>query len=151
MKYEITFQEKPGNHELQILADGIDSYTESHVGPDVRRELVFFLRDTDGSIVGGVQGNHGNYGWLWVDTLWVSDKIRGRGHGTQLMNHIEGEAVKNGCTNAYLNTFSFQAVEFYKKRGYKVFGELEDFPVGHSVCCLRKRLVQSEISHQDDV
>lgn len=140
MKYEIAFQENPAAHELQVLANGIDRFTESHIGPDDRRELVFFLRDADGSIVGGVQGSHGNYGWLWIGTLWVSEKIRGSGHGTHLMNRIEEEAVKNGCTNSYLNTFGFSAAEFYKKRGYKIFGELEDFPVGHSVYCLRKRL-----------
>ena len=46
----------------------------------------------------------------------------------QLMAKIEEEAKKNGCTNAYLNSFSFHAVEFYKKIGYRVFGELKDFP-----------------------
>ena len=151
MKYEVSFTEQAENHELKILSDGIDNDTESHIGPDDRRDLVFFLRDADGVIVGGVQGSHGNYGWLWVGTLWVSDKIRGNGHGTQLMNKIEEEALKRGCTNAYLNTFSFQALAFYKKRGYKTFGELEDFPVGHSVYCLRKQLVQAKVPSQDEV
>ena len=143
MKYEIAFQEDPPEHELQVLANGIDRYTESHLGPDDRRELVFFLRGADGGVVGGVQGSHGNYGWLWIGTLWVADEIRGQGHGTQLMNHIEEKAVQNGCTNSYLNCFSFAAIGFYQKRGYEVFGELEDFPVGHSVYCLRKRLITS--------
>ena len=53
----------------------------------------------------------------------------------------EEEAKKNGCTNAYLNSFSFQGVEFYKKIGYRVFGEMENFPLGHSVCSLTKKLV----------
>ena len=141
MKYEITFQKDPAAHELQILSNGIEGFTESHLGPDDLRELVFFLRGADGAVVGGVQGSHGNYGWLWVGTLWVAHDLRGRGHGTLLMNRIEAMAIDNGCTNAYLNSFSFSAVGFYKKRGYEVFGELEDFPVGHSVYCLRKKLV----------
>lgn len=143
MAYEVTFQQNPTAHELQILANGIESYTESHLGPDDRRELVFFLRDADGAIAGGVQGSHGNYGWLWIGTLWVAQEIRGKGLGSQLMDRIEEKASLNGCTNSYLNTFSFSAVGFYKKRGNEVFGELEDFPVGHSVYCLRKRLVPS--------
>ena len=42
MKYEITFHKHPEVHELQVLANGIDRFTESHLGPDDRRELVFF-------------------------------------------------------------------------------------------------------------
>jgi len=70
----------------------------------------------------------------------VSDRVRGSSYGTRLMEHIEREAIARGCTDAYLDTFSFQAPEFYKRLGYEVFGELEDFPVGHSRIFLRKRL-----------
>lgn len=71
----------------------------------------------------------------------MSEQLRGTGYGTQLIFSIEAEALRNGCKNVYLNSFSFQGVGFYKKLGYRVFGELEDFPEGHSVCCLRKSLI----------
>jgi GNAT superfamily N-acetyltransferase len=140
MDFQISQQEEPSADELQVLEDGIARYTETHIGVEDRREVVFFLRDSDGLIVGGVKGSYGKYGWLWVDSLWVSNQIRGRGFGAQLLTHIERKAIEDGCTNAYLNSFSFQAVEFYKKQGYQVFGELKDFPPGYSVCCLKKDL-----------
>ena len=43
-------------------------------------------------------------------------------------------------TGIWLDTFSFQARRFYEKLGYVVFGELPDYPAGHSRYFLQKRL-----------
>ena len=53
---------------------------------------------------------------------------------------VEAEARQSGATEAYLDTFSFQAPEFYKKNGYQVFGVLENFPPGHQRYYLTKAL-----------
>lgn len=144
MAYSIIFEENPSNEKLRVLGEGIDRYTESKFSDRISRNIAFFLQDASGVIVGGVYGKYGSFGWLYISALWVSETVREYGHGTRLMNNIEQEALKNGCVNAYLDTFSFQAPEFYKKLGYTVFGELEDFPAGHSRIFMRKRLVQSD-------
>lgn len=141
MNYDITFNEDPSDDDLKSLEDGYQAFTEAQIGKEDRRDIAFFLRDEQGSVVGGVRGCYSDYGWLWIGLLWVSDELRGKGYGVKLMTKIEEEAKKNKCTNAYLNSFSFQAVEFYKKIGYRVFGELENFPPGHSVCSLTKKLI----------
>ncbi|MGY8769167.1 MAG: GNAT family N-acetyltransferase [Pirellulales bacterium] len=143
MNYEITFNEDSSADDLQALQDSYQAFTEAQIGKDDRREIAFFIKDGQGSVLGGVKGSYGNLGWLWVDVLWVSEELRGKGYGAKLMTQIEEEAKKNGCTNVYLNSFSFQAAEFYKKIGYRVYGELKDFPVGHSVCSLTKTLIES--------
>jgi hypothetical protein len=53
---------------------------------------------------------------------------------------IEGAAEERGCERAHLDTFSYQARPFYEKLGYRVFGELEDYPPGHTRFFLRKQL-----------
>ena len=143
MDYEITLEEKPSNEELNILRNGLAEYARSMFGETSVADVTFFVRDENGRIAGGVHGNYGSFGWMYVDTLWVSERLRGNDYGRRLMNLIEDAALKNGCTQAYLNTFSFQAPEFYKKLGYTVFAELEDFPVGHSRVFLRKKLNSS--------
>ena len=37
-----------------------------------------------------------------------------------------------------LDTFDWQVEGFYLRRGYREFGRLDDFPVGHSRVFLRK-------------
>jgi N-acetylglutamate synthase-like GNAT family acetyltransferase len=141
MTYSIIFDENPSHEKLRLLGEGIDRYTQSKFGDRINKHIAFFLLDETGAIAGGVFGKYGSFGWLYISALWVSETVRENGHGTRLMNNIEQEARKNGCTNAYLDTFSFQAPEFYKKLGYTVFGELEDFPAGHSRIFMRKTLI----------
>jgi len=77
---------------------------------------------------------------LHIDLLWVKDELRGRGYGHHLLTLAEQEARQRGAKNAYLDTFSFQAPDFYKQHGYQVFGELQDFPPGHQRYFLTKQL-----------
>ena len=145
MDYKIGLEENASDEEIQVLSEGIMEYNRSQVGGRQKAPLTFFLRDGEGRIVGGVHGNYSSTsGWLYVSVLWVAEGLRGGGYGSRLLQSIEGEAVERGCANAYLDTFSFQAPEFYKRLGYVVFGELEDFPEGHSRIFLRKRLKPSE-------
>ena len=66
--------------------------------------------------------------WLHIRTLAVATPVRGRGFGKELMMRAGLYAVERGCTDAFLDTFSFQARPFYEKLGYCVFG----MPENHS-------------------
>ena len=57
------------------------------------------------------------------------------------MRAAEAEAVAAGCTDAVLDTFSFQARGFYERHGYEVYATLEGYPPGHQQLFLHKRLV----------
>ena len=37
----------------------------------------------------------------------------------------------------------FQALSFYQKLGYQIFGQLEDYPVGHTRYFLQKRALDA--------
>lgn len=82
-------------------------------------DAAFFLRDETGTIVGGVKGNYNSFGWLYIDSLWVGENLRGIGYGSQLMDLIEREALRHGCTKAYLNTMSYQARNFIKSEAIR--------------------------------
>lgn len=99
----------------------------------------FFLRDSDGEILGGALGNIWGE-WMYVAYLWVDHALRGNGHATRLMTAAEESAIAKGCGNAFLGTFSFQARPLYEKLGYRVVGEEKDHPKGHSHYLMTKQL-----------
>ena len=73
--------------------------------------------------------------------LFRSDeRHRKLGYATTLMLAAEAEARRRGCKQVIVDTFSFQAPEFYKKLHYREFGLLNDFPAGHSRHYLTKAL-----------
>ena len=49
------------------------------------------------------------------------------------MEMAEHAAREKGCVGIWLDTFDFQAPEFYKRHGYTAFGQVEDFRRGTGV------------------
>ena len=86
-----------------------------------------FLEDENGRKLAGLTGEtFGN--WLFIRFLFVSEQLRGKGIGSRLLKAAESEAVHRGCRYAFVDTFSFQAPEFYKKHGYCEVFALEEYP-----------------------
>jgi GNAT superfamily N-acetyltransferase len=128
--FELIVEDDPDPDHDRQLRDGLNRFNAARVGADVRRPLGVFCRQRD-RIVGGVVG-YTQWQWLFVSHLWVDDVIRRQGSGRQLMRAIEDEGRRRGCRCAWLDTFSFQALDFYEAIGYRQFGELTDFPPGHT-------------------
>jgi N-acetylglutamate synthase-like GNAT family acetyltransferase len=102
---------------LAIVDAGLDEYSVAGGPLHEVKALHVIATDHDGSISGGAVGR------TWgkcceLQQLWVASEYRGRKEGTRLMDAFELEATQRGCEFVYLDTFSFQAPEFYIKRGY---------------------------------
>jgi len=134
--YTIAYLEEPA---WNVIGGGISEFNTQQAGDDQGRNLCFVLQSPDGEIVGGVIGAT-YWDWLYINLMWVREDLRGRGFGQHLLAKAEEEARRRGAHHAYLDTFSFQAPDFYQKNGYQVFGELPDFPTGHQRYFLKKRL-----------
>ncbi|MDE6727709.1 MAG: GNAT family N-acetyltransferase [Oscillospiraceae bacterium] len=110
--------------------------------PELRKNKHFKIHkkivDNNGAIIAGCIAD--GYWWnaVYVDALWVDERYRGRGLGSKLLDDIENTAAENGCNLVHLDTFDFQAKDFYTKHGYEVFGILENSPEGHCRYYLKK-------------
>ena len=136
---EITDHPSPG--DVLFIEEQLSLYNEEQSLLYDKRPLCIFARDDAAKTIGGVTG-FTNWGWLYLDCFWLPADQRGKfGLGTRILQAAEAQAVARGCRNARLYTYSFQAPAFYRKHGYTVFGELTDYPLGHSQIWLRKALV----------
>lgn len=90
-----------------------------------------------GQIAGGLAG-YTNWDWLYIERLAVASNLRGLGVGRQLVEEAERIAIDRDCIGAWVDTFTFQAPQFYEQIGYSEFGRLPHYPDGHSRIFLRK-------------
>lgn len=134
----ITIEESPDPQEVERIREGLKEYNDQYA-PHVYHSITVILRDKDGKVIGGLLGGSW-WEWMYVGILWIDENFRRSGYGGQLLASAEREALRRGCHHVYLDTMSFQALPFYEKQGYSVFGVLNDFPTGH-----RRYFLQKEI------
>ena len=86
-----------------------------------------FCMEEHGQILAGIYAVR-ELDCVTIEYLYVEEKHRGRGYGSQLLERIEQQARAAGAKRIFLNTFSFQAPAFYEKHGYREVFTLEDYP-----------------------
>ncbi len=102
---------------------------------DLSKKIVY-----NGEIAAGVIARMYCWNCVYIDTVWVDERFRGKGIGRELLEVVTKEAKERGAYLAHLDTFDFQARGFYEKMGYEVFGELKDCPRGHVRFFMKKLL-----------
>lgn len=94
-------------------------------------QMSFIARNDSEEIVGGLTAT-GFWRQLHIDFLWVDPEVRGQRIAEKLMAQAEAYARSKNHRLMVVDTLSFQAPEFYRKRGFSEFGVINDHPEGHS-------------------
>lgn len=139
MPYSFVITDNADENAIKALVEPLQQFNEQQAGPSGHRPLGVLLRDEREHVIGGLWGAT-SYDWLFTQLLVVPEHLRGRGFGTRLMRLAEEEAIARGCHGAWLDTHEFQARPFYEHLGYTCFGELSDYPPGHSRFFMQKTL-----------
>jgi ribosomal protein S18 acetylase RimI-like enzyme len=137
IKYEIT--DSPDEDSIAFIREELNKYNQQYSEPDNHKPITIIVREND-NVIGGLLG--GTYWeWLYIDRFWINEKYRRKGLGKEILNAAEAEAIKRGCKNAHLDTHDFQALEFYKKNGYKIKSKLKNLPRGYNKYLMWKKLI----------
>ena len=115
--------DSPPEHFISSLQAALSDYNDSKGGRSTIHRLGFCANDKDGYTQGAIYGWL-EWGWLFINLLWVEENSRGKGLGTQLLQRIENRAIELGVNRAYLETGCFQAPDFYKNQGYQVISTM---------------------------
>jgi ribosomal protein S18 acetylase RimI-like enzyme len=131
-KPQIILSNEPDPAGHRAILDPLVAFNVSQVGAHQRTPLAMLIEDpASGEVMGRLWGRT-SWKWLTIETLFVPEGYRALGLGSEVMRQAEQEAVKRGCIGAWVDTHSYQAPGFYKRLGYCRFGEISDYPPGHS-------------------
>ena len=139
---DFTVSHRSGDADWLFIKGRIEAYNRllqpALFDPDqVVPEIGVYVRDAEGRMVGGAIAE---LEWenLHILFLWVDESFRGQGIGTSVLRRIEAEGQAAGATWASVTTYSFQAPHFYRKHGYRVIGQMDGLPPGHTWFLFRR-------------
>ena len=137
-EYEIRRGEEK---DAEILSGKLRGY-DSTIAPREHEYIPLSKKivDENGRIIAGFVGGVDGWNGTDIDALWVEEKYRKQGIGSQLLVELEREVKENGADVMFIEAFDWN-VGFFKKNGYeRVTGMLEDYPRGHVMYCMQKSL-----------
>lgn len=122
--------------EASFVCDQLQTFNASKIGNYAFDPI--WLACTEGQkVIAGLVGEV-VFGWFNISVVWVSEEARNRGVGSAILRAGEEQAQHKGASYASLDTFDWQAVDFYRKHGYEEFARLVDCPPGHQRFYMKK-------------
>jgi GNAT superfamily N-acetyltransferase len=122
-----------------VVTGGLAAYNREKFGRVDTRTLDILVHDGSGELVGGLLGRS-SLGLFFLDLFYLPERLRRGGLGSRMIRLAEDEARGRGCTAAFVYTVTFQAPDFYKRHGYRRFGEIACPPDGATRIFLTKTL-----------
>lgn len=129
------------NDDKSYVVNKLIEFNQRHFPDDLKdryQAVNLFLKSADNKTCGGLIGEI-FLNFLEVKYLFVEEEFRKLGYGKKLLAEVEKLAKANSCDFIKLDTLSFQALDFYKRQGFVVFGTLENVG-GHTHYYLKKDL-----------
>lgn len=125
--------------EQELISDGFARHNKEQDAPAYHKARLNWLAYDGKTLVGALTADM-LWDWLYIDELWVGESHRGSGLGKSLSLEAEAYARKHSLTGIWLWTQDWQAADFYRHMGYKVFARFPNFPKGHVRIGFRKLL-----------
>ena len=143
IEYEIHSSDQT---EADFIDNSIVQFNKVHAPFTQAQDFVplnYHIKDQNHNVIAGINGLMYCWGILYIDILFVNENYRYQKLGSRLLQKIETEAKLLNANLSHLDTFDWQAKDFYLKAGYEVFGVLEDCPIGHTRYYMKKKLIET--------
>jgi GNAT superfamily N-acetyltransferase len=128
----------PAGEDLAIVSEGVIQFGRTEAAGGNPRPIACFLRDS-GEIIAGATGRT-EFNRLFVGYLWVTERLRGQGLGSEALKRIEGAARERGSSDALIETLSDRTVSLYQRLGYVVVASIDRYVGGFTKYVLIKDL-----------
>ena len=138
---KLEFKLNPEQNDLDFIRDGIRAYNNMHLPDGDVNAIGCLARNDEGKVIGGLTGEMFN-NTVFVEYLWVDAEARTSGVGRKLIALLEEQVKPRGVTHLYLDTYSFQALDFYLKLGFEKVGQYSGYPAAG----IDKHFLQKQIA-----
>lgn len=135
--------QEDGAVNREFIRKKVIEHNMANLSPEVKSPIElknFIMRNEKQEIVGGLTTTSFWHS-LRIDFLWVDSSMRGQRLAEKLMAQAEVYARSQIYRVMIVDTFSFQAPDFYRKQGFTEFGRVSNHPEGHSQHYFEKWLV----------
>jgi predicted N-acetyltransferase YhbS len=132
--------------EFVRMNEGFNEHTVRHGNPIESQERFGFVALEQEKFIGCSSGlaykHQSGYGnWFFLSDLFVESSYRKKGLGAKLLRRLEDKIRGIGVKYIYTWTAGYEAPGFYKKQGYQVFAELENwYRTGYARVGFQKKL-----------
>ena len=128
------------NKQLGEIESRLEDYDKEYTKNDLEGAIRIGIKDDNGNIIAGLDAVVTTFKILYVSTLFVDEKYRRQGIGTQLIKEMELRAKKLGVNTIRLDTFDWQGKDFYKAVGYELVGNYSNIEDGYAEYFFLKRI-----------
>jgi N-acetylglutamate synthase-like GNAT family acetyltransferase len=132
---EYSIENNPDASDDKVIRNGIVDFNDQIIKEKASHFSVFAKYNTH--IIGGALiWEHSDA--LYIDVLWCNEKYRKQGVGTKIITMIDGVAKNKGLPKIFVDTYEFQAQDFYKKHGFYCIGIIPKYLKDHDRIFMRK-------------
>jgi len=121
--FEVT--SAPLDADVSIVSRGVLNHGKALAVDGNARPIACFVRN-NGVVVAGAVGRT-EYGRLFVNHVWVSENRRSNGLGTAILETLEREAIRLGCSSAVIETLNDRVAGLYSRSGYKTIAVVTQY------------------------
>jgi len=137
--HRLVVEGSPDPADLAVLEDRVAQAAIDAAGLGDDEEFGIFVRDDQGRVLAGVSAVVWG-GCCEIQSVWVDERLRGRGLARALMAGAEDEARRRGCTLAHGRAYDLLVPGLYERLGYETVGVIENCPAGSAARWYRKEL-----------
>lgn len=125
INYEINTQ--PSKELDEVVINGVHNYNNNLHNDPVSHHSIY--AKSDNKIIGGALiYQHSDA--IYIDSLWVDDKYRNQGIGSELLRRTEQDCLEKGIPKQIISTFNKRAKELYINHGFKVIATVPNYIQG---------------------
>ncbi len=138
--FVLTVTDSPSERAREVMEKGLNGYNAEQAGYWDSRPIAVVASDPETSeVLGGILGRT-SLGLLFIDIVYLPERVRGSGLGSRMLALAEAEGRERGCRRGVLYTISFQAPGFYERHGWREFGRVPCDPPGTARVFMTKEL-----------